>query len=83
MTTFEFTLRIGQRLADESEMDRIYVRCDDCSLLVEGNVTLLAFHREAESLQAAIRSAIADVNAVGYRVSHVEMEADSVTTQTA
>jgi hypothetical protein len=83
VTTFEFTLRINQRLAEESEMNRIYARCTDSSLLVEGDVTLLTFHRAAESLQAAIRSAIADVNAVGYHVSHVEMEPDSVTTQTA
>jgi hypothetical protein len=81
--TFEFTLRINQRLADESEMDEIYARCADSSLLVEGEITLLRFHREAESLHAAIRSAIADVNAAGYHVSHVEMEPDSVTTQTA
>ena len=83
MTTFEFTLRINQRLAEEPEMERVYARCDDSSLLVEGDVTLLIFHRNAESLQAAIRSAIADVNAAGYHVSHVEMEPDSVTTQTA
>ena len=83
MTTFEFTLRINQRLDEESEMDRLYARCADSSLLVEGDVTCLRFHREAESLQGAIRSAIADVNAVRYHVGHVEMEADSVTTQTA
>lgn len=56
--------------------------CDDCSLLVEGDVTLLMFHRTAESLQAAIRSAITDVNELGYHVSHVEMEPDSVMPQT-
>ena len=83
MTTFEFTLRIDQRLAEESEMDVIYARCADSSLLVEGDVTLLRFEREAASLQDAIRSAIADVNAVGYHVAHVEMEPDSVTSQTA
>ena len=83
MTTFEFTLRINQRLAEESEMDAIYARCDDSSLLVEGELTLLRFHREAASLQTAIQSAIADVNAAGYHVVHVELEPDSFTTQTA
>ncbi|MGH3449227.1 MAG: hypothetical protein ACRDQW_00560 [Haloechinothrix sp.] len=83
MDTFEFTLRLNQRIAEESEMDIVYAQCADCSLLVEGEVTLLRFHREAKSLKEAIRSAIADVNAAGYHVAHVEMEPDSVTTQTA
>lgn len=83
MTTFEFTLRIDQRLAEESEMDAVYARCADCSLLVDAGATLLRFHRKASSLQDAIRSAIADVNAAGYHVAHVEMEPDSVTSQTA
>lgn len=83
MTTFEFTLRINQRLAEESEMDAIYAKCADSSLLVDGDVTMLRFQREAASLQDAIRSAIADVNAAGYHVADVEMEPESVTTQTA
>ena len=83
MATYEFTLRMDQRLAEEVEMDAIYARCADSSLLVDGEVTLLRFQRQAASLQDAIRSAIADVNAAGYRVGQVELEADSVTTQTA
>ena len=83
MLPFEFTLRINRRLADESEMDVVYSQCEDCSLLVDGDVTLLRFHREAPSLQEAIRSAIADVNAAGYHVAYVELEPESVVTQTA
>ena len=83
MTAFEFTLRVDQRLAEESEMDAIYARCADCSVLVEGGTTRLRFQREASSLQDAIRSAITDVNAAGFHVSHVEMEPDAVTTQSA
>jgi len=82
VNTFEFTLRIDQRLAEESEMDALYAQCADCSLLVEAGVTLLRFHRKASSLQDALRSAIADVNAAGYHVAHVEMKPDSVITQT-
>ena len=82
MTVFEFTLRIDQRLSEEPEMDRVYERCRDASLLVEGDVTLLEFHRQAESLQDAIRSAIADVNTAGYHVAHVELQPDAVTVQT-
>lgn len=83
MKTIEFTLRINQRLSKESEMDSIYRRCQDVSLLVEGDVTLLEFHRQAASLQDAIESAIADVNAAGYHVAHVELQPDVVAVQTA
>jgi hypothetical protein len=79
---FEFTLRINQRLSEEPEMDRVYEQCQDTSLLVEGDVTLLQFHRQATSLQDAIRSAIADVNAAGYHVAHVELQPDAVAVQT-
>ena len=83
MKTIEFTLRINQRLSEESEMDSIYRQCQDVSLLVEGDVTLLEFHRQAASLQDAIESAIADVNAAGYHVAHVELQPDTVAVQTA
>lgn len=82
MTVFDFTLRIDQRLNEESEMDGVYAKCQDVSLLVEGGVTLLLFHREAASLHDAIGSAIADINAAGYRVAHVELEPDAVASQT-
>jgi hypothetical protein len=36
------------------------------------------FHREAPSLEEAIRSAIKDVRATGYEVARVEMEAEAV-----
>ena len=83
MKTIEFTLRIDQRLSDESQMDNIYRRCRDASLLVDGNVTLVQFHRQAASLQDAIESAIADVNAAGYHVAHIELCPDMVAVQTA
>jgi hypothetical protein len=83
VAAFAFTLRISQRLADEAQMDAIYSHCPDCSLLVEGGVTLLRFQREAASLARAMQTAIADVNAAGFHVDHVELEPDSVTTQTA
>lgn len=82
MKVFEFTLRINQRLSEELEMDRVYERCQDTSLLVEGDVTLLQFHRQAASLQDAIRSAIGDVYSAGYRVAHVEFQPDAVAVQT-
>lgn len=79
-TIFEFTLRIDARLEDEADMDAVYTRCPDCSLLVEGEATLLHFERQARSLHDAIRSAIADAGAAGHHVASVEMAPDAVTT---
>jgi len=41
------------------------------------------FDRQADSLDDAVRSAIADVNAAGFRVSRIEINADSFATQQA
>jgi hypothetical protein len=38
----------------------------------------ILFERAAESLQAAIFSAISDVERAGYRVSKVELERESI-----
>ena len=82
MNAFEFTLRIDQRFSEEHEMDQVYSRCHDASLLVNGAATLVQFQREAASLQDAIQSAIADINAAGYHVSHVELQPNAVAVQT-
>jgi hypothetical protein len=82
MIAFEFALRIDQRLGEEHEMDQVYARCQDASLLVDGAARLVQFHREDSSLQNAIQPAIADVNAAGYHVSHVELQPNAVAVQT-
>ena len=46
-------------------------------------VTYMDFDRQADSLDDAVRSAIADVNAAGFRVSRIEINADSFATQQA
>lgn len=81
--TFEFTLRIDQRVEDEEAMENVYSRCQDASLLVEGDVTLVEFHRDAATLQDAIRSAIQDVNAAGLHVTSIELQPDQLSAQTA
>jgi len=41
-------------------------------------VTRIDFHRDAASLEEAIRSAIADVQAAGFQVAHVLIEPKSL-----
>ncbi len=50
--------------------------CDDGSPGSSQGVVSIDFHREAESLEAAIRSAIADVQKAGCAVAQVTLEAD-------
>lgn len=83
MATFEFKLVLDQVEIDEAEADALYARCKDGTLITAGGVTYMEFDRQASSLDDSIRSAIADVNAAGFRVRRVEIEADSLAPQPA
>jgi hypothetical protein len=48
--------------------------CDDASPASCDGVVWIAFHREADSLDAAIRSAMADVQKAGFHVERLEIE---------
>ena len=48
--------------------------CGDGTVYSEGPTHYISFHREAESLGAAIASAVNDVAKVGFSVAHVEVE---------
>ncbi len=66
---------------DEAEADGLYGRCKDGTLITAGGVTYMDFDRDANSLDEALRSAIGDVNAAGFRVVRVEIEADNFAPQ--
>lgn len=57
--------------------------CDDATPHSGDLIAMVDFDREADTLEAAIRSAVADVNAAGFRVSRIEIEPESLVTQTA
>ncbi len=52
--------------------------CTDASIRGHADGVELLFERSANSLQAAISSAISDVERAGYRVSRVEMEREAI-----
>jgi len=81
MPTFDFRAVLNQVDIDEAESDALYSRCKDGTLITDGGVTYMDFGRQADSLDQAVRSAIADINAAGFRVVRVEIEADSLTPQ--
>jgi hypothetical protein len=55
--------------------DELYeAGCDDGTFGCSQCVFSIGFYREADSLEAAIRSAIADVQSAGYSVSRVQVD---------
>ncbi|MCE2484194.1 MAG: hypothetical protein J4F42_01675 [Desulfurellaceae bacterium] len=83
MAKYEFSLILSGPLElTEDLADSLFeAGCDDATPGTCNGVFSIDFHREADSLEAAIRSAIANVESAGYRVTRVEMEAEAVVGQ--
>lgn len=77
MKTHEFTLGLSMP-PTEAHADKLYEICNDGTLAMSAGVGHNRFHRDAESLEEALRSALTDVCAVGLDVERVEMEPDAV-----
>ena len=76
MKTYEFSLVLTASVVTDDDCDVLYdAGCDDGTVVRRNRVTHVAFDREAESLEAAIRSATAHVRAAGFEVARVEMDA--------
>jgi hypothetical protein len=73
MKQHEFTLVLTTD-PDDEQADRMYGTFDDGTIATIAGVPQIHFHRDAESLEEAIRSAIGDVRSVGFDVARVEME---------
>jgi hypothetical protein len=52
--------------------------CDDGTPGTSCGVFSISFHRDADTLEAAINSAIKNVKAAGYEVARVEIEAGAM-----
>ena len=80
MTKYEFTLILkGARELTEEIADQLYdAGCDDGTPGTCNGVFSIDFHREADSLESALRSAIANVKSAGYEVERVEIHADTM-----
>ncbi len=80
MTKYEFTLILkGQFELTEEMADELFeAGCDDGTPGVCNGVFSIDFHREANSMEEAIRSAIANVKSSGYEVERVQIEAEAV-----
>jgi hypothetical protein len=81
MHKYDFTLILAASLElTDGIADALFAAgCDDGTPGTCNGVFSIDFHREAASLEEAIRSAIANVRTAGYEVTRVEIEAEAVT----
>lgn len=77
MKEHEFTLVISAD-PNEDEADRLYGIFNDGTISTIAGVPQVHFHREAVSLEEAMRSAIRDVRTAGFDVTRVEMEPEAL-----
>jgi hypothetical protein len=80
MTKYEFTLIVkdGPELTEEIA-DRLFSSgCDDGSPGVCCGLFSIDFHREADSLEKAIASAIRNVRSAGLETERVEIRSEAV-----
>ena len=80
MRQFDFTVIFAEFFELTPELaDALFAAgCDDGTPGTANGVLFVDFHREAATLEDAIRSAIEDVRTAGYGVARVEMEAQAM-----
>jgi hypothetical protein len=80
MTKYDFSLVIADEVElTEDVADALFsAGCDDATPGTCEGVLTLDFHREAPSLEDAIRTAIADVRSAGLQAARVEIDAAGV-----
>ncbi len=80
MKRYDFTLVLskGTELTDQLVEDLYEAGCDDGSPSSRRGSVMVSLHREAESLEQAIRSGIADVQKASCSVARVEIEPEDL-----
>jgi len=80
MNKYDFTLVLADslELTDEIADALFEAGCDNGTPGTCNGMFSINFHREAHSLETAIRSAIENVRTAGYEVARVEIEAAAV-----
>ena len=81
MKVHEFTLILTAEPTEE-ESDRLFGLFDDATLATSVGVPQIHFHREASSLEEAIKSALRNVRESGFEVVRIEIEPQVVVQST-
>jgi hypothetical protein len=74
---FSLILKEGTEITEELADQLFEAGCDDSTPGTFCGTPYISFHREADSLESAIRSAVADVQKTGCVVERVQIEHDS------
>ena len=76
---YEFSLVLASTPKMTEELaDILYgAGCDDATIVERAGVAIVHFDRMAESLEEAIRLAVAHVQSAGCTVEHLEIDADA------
>ena len=74
MSLYEFTFTIDQFVEDLDVIDGFYGKTGDASIAGEAGKTMIHFDRTAQSLDDALRSAVADVRSEGWQVLEISVE---------
>jgi len=77
MYAFDVVLKDVAEVTDEQADVLFAAGCDDGTPACCDGMAWIHFDREASSLEEAIRLAVAQVQAAGFRVAKVELDADS------
>jgi hypothetical protein len=75
---FRLILRGSPELTEEIADELFEAGCSDGTPGTCNGVFSIDFHRESDSLEAAINSAINNVKSAGYEVDHVQIEAGAM-----
>ena len=80
MTKYEFTLILkgDLELTEDMAEELFAAGCDDGTPGTCNGIFSIDFHRQADTLEAAIQSAISNIKSAGYEVERVEIEADTM-----
>jgi hypothetical protein len=75
----DFTVILARPETSEEDAGRLFeAGCADGSVSTSNGVTRVDFHRQAASLEEAMRTAVADVQSAGFQVAHVLIEPQSL-----
>ncbi len=77
----QFTARLTEPEAGSDTTafcERLYAHATDATCSSRGGVVCVSFDRESESLETALRSAIADIVTAGGTVAAIEIEQEEI-----
>jgi len=78
MNKFDFTITVDQFVEDLDAINTIYGQHHDISMFNSDGATRITFHREAATLDDAIRTAVSNVQSYGYKVKQIEVSPECV-----